>query len=163
MRTKKGLQLFNTRPSQVEMKTVLPAEASAKMDFRLVPDQRPRDVFDKLRAHLDAQGFADVEIVLMGAVNPARTDIDSPWVQLVASTAEEIYGRKPVIAPNMPGTGPWYDFGVTLGIPISTSGVDHPSHKIHAPNENISIEDFLLGAKHAALIMERFGEDGASG
>ena len=48
------------------MKTVLPAEASAKMDFRLVPDQRPRDVFDKLRAHLDDQGFADVEIVLMG-------------------------------------------------------------------------------------------------
>ena len=145
------------------MKTVLPAEASAKMDFRLVPDQRPRDVFDKLRAHLDDQGFSDVEIVLMGAVNPARTDIDSPWVQLVASTAEEIYGRKPVIAPNMPGTGPWYDFGVTLGIPISTSGIDHPSHKIHAPNENISIEDFLLGAKHAALIMERFGQDGASG
>ena len=63
MRTKKGLQLFNTRPSQAEMKTVLPAEASAKMDFRLVPDQRPRDVFDKLRAHLDDQGFADVEIV----------------------------------------------------------------------------------------------------
>jgi acetylornithine deacetylase/succinyl-diaminopimelate desuccinylase-like protein len=31
-------------------------------------------------------------------------------------------------------------------------------HKIHAPNENITIEDFLLGAKHAALIMERFGE-----
>ena len=59
------------------MKTVLPAEASAKMDFRLVPDQRPRDVFDKVRAHLDAQGFDDVEIVLMGAVNPARTDIDS--------------------------------------------------------------------------------------
>ena len=142
---------------------MLPAEASAKMDFRLVPDQRPRDVFDKLRAHLDAQGFADVEIVLMGAVNPARTDIDSPWVQLVAATAEEIYGRKPVIAPNMPGTGPWYDFGVTLGIPISTSGIDHPSHKIHAPNENIAIEDFLFGAKHAAHIMERFGEDGASG
>ena len=108
------------------MKTVLPAEASAKMDFRLVPDQRPRDIFDKLRAHLDDQGFADVEIVLMGAVNPARTDIDSPWVQLVAATAEEIYGRKPVIAPNMPGTGPWYDFGVTLGIPISTSGDRSP-------------------------------------
>ena len=30
----------------------------------------------------------------MGAVNPARTDIDSPWVQLVAATAEEIYGRQ---------------------------------------------------------------------
>ena len=84
-------------------------------------------------------------------------------VQLVAATAEEIYGRKPVIAPNMPGTGPWYDFGVTLESQSRRAGSITPSHKIHAPNENISIEDFLLGAKHAALIMERFGEDGASG
>ena len=142
------------------MKTVLPDQASAKMDFRLVPDQRPRDIFQKIRTHLDAKGFGDVEVELMGAVNPARTEIDSPWVQLVAETAREVYGRQPVIAPNMPGTGPWYDFGVTLDMPISTSGVDHPSHRIHAPNENIAIEDFLLGAKHAALIMERFGEKG---
>lgn len=140
------------------MKTVLPAEAGARMDFRLVPDQRPDDIFRKLRAHLDKHGFQDVEMELMAGVNPARTAIDSPWVRLVAGTAEEIYGRKPVIAPTMAGTGPMYDFGVTLGMPIATSGVDHPSHKIHAPNENITVEDFLLGAKHAALIMERFGE-----
>jgi acetylornithine deacetylase/succinyl-diaminopimelate desuccinylase-like protein len=52
-----------------------------------------------------------------------------------------------------------FDFGDTLGIPIATSGIDHPSHKIHAPNENITKEDFLLGAKHAALIIERFAKD----
>lgn len=141
------------------LKTVLPALASAKMDFRLVPEQRPHDIFDKLRSHLDRRGFQDVEIELLGAVNPYRTKLDSPWVQLVAETAEEIYGRKPVMTPNMAGTGPMFDFGNTLGIPIATSGIDHPSHKIHAPNENITIEDFLLGAKHAALIIERFAND----
>ena len=91
-------------------------------------------------------------------MNPARTPIDSPWVRLVAQTAQEIYSRPPVIAPTMAGTGPMYDFGVTLGIPIATAGVDHPSHRIHAPNENITVEDFLLGAKHLALIIERFGD-----
>jgi acetylornithine deacetylase/succinyl-diaminopimelate desuccinylase-like protein len=80
-------------------------------------------------------------------------------VQLVAETAEEIYGRKPVMTPNMAGTGPMFDFGDTLGMPIATSGIDHPSHKIHAPNENITVEDFLFGAKHAALIIERFAQD----
>lgn len=140
------------------MKTVLPAAATAKMDFRLVPDQRPDDILEKLRVHLDRQGFHDVELKLLGAVNPYRTDMNSPWVSLVADTAREIYGREPVITPNMPGTGPMYDFGHTLGMPIATSGVDHPSHKIHAPNENITVEDFLLGAKHAALIIERFAE-----
>ena len=141
------------------LKTVLPAVASAKMDFRLVPEQRPYDIFDKLRKHLDKHGFEDVEIEVLGAVNPYRTDLNSPWVQLVAETAEEIYGRKPVMTPNMAGTGPMFDFGDTLGMPIATSGIDHPSHKIHAPNENITVEDFTLGAKHAALIIERFAQD----
>jgi acetylornithine deacetylase/succinyl-diaminopimelate desuccinylase-like protein len=141
------------------LKTVLPAVANAKMDFRLVPEQRPYDIFDKLRKHLDKHGFEDVEIEVLGAVNPYRTDLNSPWVQLVAETAEEIYGRKPVMTPNMAGTGPMFDFGDTLGMPIATSGIDHPSHKIHAPNENITVEDFLFGAKHAALIIERFAQD----
>ena len=142
------------------MKTVLPAEAKAKMDFRLVPDMRPEDILKKLRAHLDRQGFEDIELEYLAGVNPARTPIDSPWVRLVAETAEEIYGREPVIAPTMAGTGPMYEFAEILGMPIATSGVDHPSHKIHAPNENITEEDFLYGAKHAALIMQRFGERG---
>jgi len=145
------------------MKTVLPAEATAKMDFRLVPDMRPQDIFNKLRAHLDRQGFEDVKLEYLAGVNPARTPIESPWVRLVAETAEEIYGRKPVIAPTMAGTGPMYEFADILGMPIATSGVDHPSHKIHAPNENITEEDFLLGAKHAALIMQRFGDQGLDG
>ncbi|MCI0873439.1 MAG: M20/M25/M40 family metallo-hydrolase [Chloroflexi bacterium] len=144
------------------LKTVLPAVASAKMDFRLVPEQRPHDIAEKLRKHLDKHGFSDVEVELIAAVNPYRTDLDSPWVQMVAETAEEIYGRKAVMTPNMAGTGPMFDFGDTLGMPIATSGVDHPSHKIHAPNENITIEDFLLGAKHAALIIDRFARDWGS-
>lgn len=142
-------------------KTVLPAEASIKMDFRLVPEMRPQDIFNKLRKHLDMHGFDDIELTLLGAVNPYRTSMDAPFVRLVEETAQEIYGAKPVITPNMAGTGPMYDFGHTIGMPIATAGIDHPSHKIHAPNENITVEDFLLGAKQAALIMQRFAEQGA--
>ena len=50
-----------------------------------------------------------------------------------------------------------YEFGHVLGIPIASAGVDHPSHRIHAPNENILVEDLVLGAKHIALIMKNFG------
>ncbi len=142
-------------------KTVLPAAASAKLDFRLVPEMRPGDIFEKLRLHLDRHGFSDIEATLIGGVNPYRTAMDAPFVQLVAETAEEIYGRKPVVTPNMAGTGPMYDFGHDIGMPIATSGIDHPAHNIHAPNENITIDDFLLGAKQAALIIQRFAEQGA--
>lgn len=138
------------------MKTVLPAQATAKMDFRLVPDMRPDDIFKKLRAHLDRLGFDDVDVAMLAGVYPARTPVDSPWARLVGETAHEIYGQPPAVSPTMAGTGPMYEFGVMLDMPIATAGVDHPSHNIHAPNENISVEDFLLGARHLALIMERF-------
>ncbi len=45
---------------------MLPAKASAKVDFRLVPNQTPQEVLEKLRAHLDKQGFTDVQIKFMG-------------------------------------------------------------------------------------------------
>ena len=144
-------------------KTVLPAEATATLDFRLVPEMRPRDIFEKLRRHLEANGFDDIDLEYLGGENPSRTSMDSPWVRLVAQAAREVYGREPVISPTMAGTGPMYEFADVLGMPIATSGVDHPSHRIHAPNENITLEDFLLGAKHAALIMERLGERGLTG
>jgi len=138
------------------MKTVLPAQAMAKMDFRLVPDMRPEDVYDKLRAHLDRLGFTDVKTEMIVAVNPARTPVDSPWANLVADTATEVYGQPAAVSPSMAGSGPMYEFGVLLGMPIATAGVGHPSHNVHSPNENVSTEDFLLGAKHVALTMERF-------
>ena len=51
-------------------KTVLPAQASAKVDFRLVPDQTPQEVLEKLRKHLDAEGFSDIEIKFLGGERP---------------------------------------------------------------------------------------------
>jgi acetylornithine deacetylase/succinyl-diaminopimelate desuccinylase-like protein len=47
------------------IKTVLPGHASAWMDFRLVPDQRPAEGFDLIRSHLDAQGFSDVALTFL--------------------------------------------------------------------------------------------------
>ncbi len=138
------------------MKTVLPAKASAKMDFRLVPDMHPEDIFAKLRMHLDRNGFENVDLDLIGAVHPFRTDMSSAWAQMAIETSEQIYGKSAVVYPTMAGSGPMYDFGGVLGIPITSAGIDHPSHQIHAPNENITVEDFTLGAKHIARLMQRF-------
>ena len=144
------------------MKTVLPAKASAKMDFRLVPDMRPDDIFAKIRRHLDRQGFENVELNLISGVHPFRTDMSSKWAQMAIQTSEQTYGKPAVIYPTMAGSGPMYDFGGVLGIPITSAGIDHPSHKIHAPNENITVDDFILGAKHIARLMQRFAGEWAS-
>lgn len=139
-------------------KTVLPARARAKMDFRLVPDQDPHEVLEKLRRHLDRQGFGDVRMRLLSAERPARTPIDHPMVQVARSALQEVYGSEPVIVPTMAGTGPLYPLIATLGIPTVEFGIGYPDARIHAPDENIRVDDFLRGTRAVAAMMARLAE-----
>ncbi|MBL8102002.1 MAG: M20/M25/M40 family metallo-hydrolase, partial [Anaerolineales bacterium] len=96
-------------------KTVQPAFASAKVDFRLVPNQMPQDILKKLRAHLDAQGFDDVKIEFLGGEPAARTNPDDPFVKMVVNTAEDVYDAKMEVVPMIGGSGPNYPFVHDLG------------------------------------------------
>ncbi len=134
-------------------KTVLPAEARAKIDFRLVPDQDPADLLPKLRRHLNEHGFGDVVITQLGGEHPARTTSDSPFVDLVTESAAGLYGKPAIIAPMSGGSGPMYPFVKYLGVPIANAGIGRPESNAHAPNEHVYVEEFLRGAKHIARIM----------
>ena len=138
-------------------KTVLPATATVKLDFRLVPDQRPEDILEKLKAHLAVQGFHDVVVNYADGQAPSRTAMDSPFVKLVTDTARDVYGKEPVLVPNMAGSGPMHCISQDLGMPIASSGIGFPDDKIHAPNENARIDYFLKGILHAAAILDQFG------
>ena len=138
-------------------KTVLPAEARAKVDFRLVPDQDPADILRKLRHHLDQEGFGDIQINHQGSTKPARTDPDDPFVLLANQTAETVYGQWPSIQPMSGGSGPNHVFINALNLPVISSGVGYPGAAIHAPNEHIRIEDFRQGIRHIAYLIEAMG------
>jgi acetylornithine deacetylase/succinyl-diaminopimelate desuccinylase-like protein len=137
-------------------KTVLPNHAMLKIDFRLVPDQDPHQVYEQLRQHLDDQGFADIEIEVLGPEHPARTPMDDPLVEVVVDTARQVYDVEPVVYPLTAGTGPMYDVCQKLGIPAVSTGVGNAESNNHAPNENVVIKDYIEGIKHIALIMESF-------
>jgi acetylornithine deacetylase/succinyl-diaminopimelate desuccinylase-like protein len=139
-------------------KTVLPAKATAKVDFRLVPDQTPKMVLELLRAHLDAQGFDDIQIKFMGGEAPARTDPDDPFVQLVVEQSARVYGTPMQIVPMIGGSGPNAAFVDNLHLPIVTAGVSDPNSQAHAPNENLRLDLYELGARHIAYILKAFGE-----
>jgi acetylornithine deacetylase/succinyl-diaminopimelate desuccinylase-like protein len=141
-------------------KTVLPAKASAKVDFRLVPDQRPQQVLKQLREHLDAEGFPEVEITFMGGEPAARTDPDDPFVQLVVESAEPVYGQAMEVVPMVGGSGPNYPFIEHLHLPIVSAGIGYPGAQAHAPNENIRLDLYLKGARHIARIIQAFSEQG---
>lgn len=138
-------------------KTVLPARASAKVDFRLVPDQTPQRVLKLLREHLDRHGFEDVKINFLGGEAPDRTDPDDPFVKMVVDTSAEVYGMPMQIVPMIGGSGPNHLFTEALHIPIVTAGVGDPGSQAHAPNENIRLDLYLKHAKHIARIMKAMG------
>ena len=139
-------------------KTVLPAKAMAKIDFRLVPDQDPDAVHAALRSHLDANGFQDIEIRYLGGQKPARVDPDHPLVKLAAESAKNVYGSEADIIPMVGGSGPMWWFSGRLGLPVTSPGIEYPGVRVHAPNENIRLRDYTLGTRHLAYLLARIDE-----
>jgi acetylornithine deacetylase/succinyl-diaminopimelate desuccinylase-like protein len=139
-------------------KTVLPARASAKVDFRLVPDQMPKKVLERLRAHLDREGFPDVKITYLGGEPAGRTDPDHPFIALVAETAASVYGRPMRVVPMVGGSGPNHAFIHELKVPVATGGMGYPDTRAHAPDENIRIDLYLQHARHVARLLDAFAD-----
>jgi acetylornithine deacetylase/succinyl-diaminopimelate desuccinylase-like protein len=140
-------------------KTVLPARASAKVDFRLVPDMTPDQVQSQLRAHLDAEGFSDVAIQFLGGNPAGRTDPDDPFIRLVSETAEPVYGMPMLVVPMVGGSGPNHAFIHDLGVPVATAGFGNPDTRAHAPDENLRLDLYLKHAKHVARLIHAFAEE----
>lgn len=141
------------------VKTVLPNEAMVKIDIRLVLNLTPELVKDLLRKHLDRRGFTDVEIVELSSEHPAKSSIDSPIVRATVEAVKTVYGQDPVIYPLVAGTGPMYPLSQALGIPLcSGMGVDHARSRIHAPNENIFVDDYIQVIKCNGELIRRFAE-----
>ncbi|AFZ69086.1 M20/M25/M40 family metallo-hydrolase [Deinococcus peraridilitoris] len=140
-------------------KTVLPATAFAKLDFRLVPDQSPSRVAQLVREHLARIGLADVEVVeLESHEEPARSDLTHPLVQLAVATARDVYGAEPVLHPSSGGSGPMHPFIEYLGMPVVAMGIGNLGGRVHAPNENIRLEDFQNGIRFGAEFFRRLAQ-----
>jgi acetylornithine deacetylase/succinyl-diaminopimelate desuccinylase-like protein len=135
-------------------KTVLPSSAMAKVDFRLVPDLTPDLVMDLLRAHLAARGFGDIVVKGTHGTMPARSPQDSPFVQACIEAARSTYGTEPVVYPNSPGSGPLYT--LCRETPAAMAGVAHANSRLHAPNENIYVQDYFEGIRFMGELMRRF-------
>lgn len=138
-------------------KTVLPAEARAKIDFRLVPDMDPQEIVQLLRAHLDVNGFSDIEILEHGHEHAGRSDLNAPIVQAMTAASREIYGQEPIIYPTMAGTGPVYPLCTGFGTPITSGcGTSYQGTRIHAPDENIRLDDYWTAMRCMGAFIRHF-------
>jgi acetylornithine deacetylase/succinyl-diaminopimelate desuccinylase-like protein len=139
-------------------KTVLPKEAMAKLDFRLVSNQTSDEIRRKLTRHLRKRGFKDIEIITYGSTEPTRTPVTNTFVSVVTKAAEKVYRKKAVIYPTSAASGPMHLFTNILSAPVVSAGCSHADPKTHAPNENLTVEGFIAGTKFMATILEDFSQ-----
>lgn len=131
------------------IKTVLPAEASAKITCRLVPDQDPDDIVVKLRAHVEAHKPAGVtvEITDFDKGKPFLTPYDHPAIQAAGRSYERVY-NVPTAFTRMGGSIPIVAaFDEMLGLPVVLMGFGLASENFHAPNEHFHLENFDKGLR----------------
>lgn len=150
-----GIKAGYTGPGS---KTIVPCEAFVKMDFRLVMGQSPDKVKALLRKHLDEHDFEDIEIVDLGGLEPSKTPVDAPVVQLAIEVWEDLGHNDVVIYPTIGGSGPTSLISEDLGIPaVMTAGMISPGSGLHAPNENVYIQDYLDAITYFGQFYRRFG------
>ncbi len=127
-------------------KGIVPHEAYAKMDIRLVKNMTVKGTVRKLKAHLKKRGFEDLAIEVLGPYGPAKTDPQS-WIAKAAIETVRAHGKDPEVWPSSGGTMPAFAFDEYLHLPWVSTGLGHGS-RAHAPNEYASIEGmkrFMLG------------------
>jgi len=140
-------------------KTVIPAKATAKVSFRLVPDQDPDEVIAAFRQFISENAPAGTKMelrVLSGGpailVNP-----DHPAITIAAKAFSEVLGR-PTVFTRSGGSIPIVgDFAHHLKIPTVLMGFGLPDDGLHSPNEKYCLKNYYLGIMTIAHFMEQYG------
>jgi acetylornithine deacetylase/succinyl-diaminopimelate desuccinylase-like protein len=116
----------------------IPSHAHALCQIRYVVGSDNRNFLRHIRAHLDARGYTDVEVVQNGAEAMAtRLDPDDPWVHWCLESISRTTGRTTRLLPNLGGSLPNDAFAEILGLPTLWVPHSYPGCSQHAPNEHI--------------------------
>lgn len=136
-------------------KTVLPAEALVKIDFRLIPKMNAAKQAQRLKRHLKSKGFGDIKVKVYHGEDAARTSPDDPFVTKVKDAAMKSFGNAIVNVSNA-GTGPMYSFVKVLKAPCISIGSTYIFSRIHSPNEFARIDLLKKTTKCMCRILENF-------
>jgi acetylornithine deacetylase/succinyl-diaminopimelate desuccinylase-like protein len=143
-------------------KTIIPSEASAKVSFRLVPDQDPQAVFEGFRRFVADRlpPGAQVSFEAFGMSPGVEIAADTPWVKAASAALQEEYGR-PAVMTGSGGSIPVVEqIKRTLGLDSLMMGFGLDDDQIHSPNEKFEMRCFHRGTRSHALLLGKLA-DGA--
>jgi acetylornithine deacetylase/succinyl-diaminopimelate desuccinylase-like protein len=143
------------------VKTVIPAKAHAKITCRLVANQEPQDVLDKLEAHIMRNRPVGSHVVVSGHDASARAyqvPANNPGVVAVAEVLAQEYGRDPYYA-RIGGSLPITDmFLQHLHAYTVMVGFGLDDERAHSPNEFFRLADYERGQIVYGSLLERLGQ-----
>jgi acetylornithine deacetylase/succinyl-diaminopimelate desuccinylase-like protein len=140
-------------------KTVIPSKATAKVSFRLVPNQNPDKILASFREFLQKNAPAGVRIELrvLSASPAVMVDPNHPAIQTAAKAFADMLGR-PTVFTRSGGSIPVVgDFANHLHIPSILMGFGLPDDGLHSPNEKYRLENYYKGIMTIAHFFEEFG------
>ncbi len=144
-------------------KTVLPSKATAKISCRLVPDQSPEEITDKLRAHFEAHVPDTMKLDFrdLHGGHGSIVDTTAPAMQAASVALEGVFGQKPHFTREG-GTIPVVaDFKKILGLDTVLMGFGLDSDSIHSPNEKFGIDRFHQGIEASIRFLDAYAKQEA--
>ncbi|MCC7105728.1 MAG: M20/M25/M40 family metallo-hydrolase [Chloroflexi bacterium] len=136
--------------------TTIPMDVTAKLDFRLVPEQRRDDIPGLLRAHLDRRGFAEAQINVIGGYEYSRTPASDPVYQAAIRACQQ-HTCEYIIWPTVPAVGPFGMFNrPPLDKPAIYVGMGHGA-RAHQRDEYITVEGIRDFMKYTVTFLHEFG------
>jgi acetylornithine deacetylase/succinyl-diaminopimelate desuccinylase-like protein len=140
-------------------KTVIPAKASAKISFRIVPDMRTQEAFAQYKSYVESLHPRGIElrVRLIHSGEPIVVETDNPYIQAATHSMQQVFGKETVFirsGGSIPIVG---DFARHLKIPTVMMGFGLPDDNLHAPNEKFHIANFHRGIESIILFFEELG------
>jgi acetylornithine deacetylase/succinyl-diaminopimelate desuccinylase-like protein len=144
-------------------KTVLPAEAMAKVSMRLVPNQDYRKIEDAFTEYVASVAPRSVEISVKGihGGRPWVASLDHPALVTAGDAIERGFGKRPVFQREGGSIPIVATFTELLEAPSVLMGIGLPDENAHAPNENLDLENFFGGIRSSAYFWDEFSRQGA--
>jgi acetylornithine deacetylase/succinyl-diaminopimelate desuccinylase-like protein len=136
-------------------KTIIPHRATAKLDFRLVPDQDPETVLERVREHFRRVDPA-IEVTAHSSFPPMKTPLDTPAADTVAAALESAWGEEPVELPLLGGSLPAAHFREALDVPVLVVPYANPDQGNHSPNEHLDLDCLHNGVRTSAGVLRSF-------
>lgn len=142
------------------VKTIVPATASAKISFRLVPDQDPNQLTEQLKQHLQAHAPPGIRwsIIADHGAPGMLADTESRFMAAAQNAIEKAFGVAPVLIREGGSIPIVTRFQDVLKCDCLLLGWGLSDDNAHSPNEKFRVQDFHRGIQASAVLWDEIGQ-----